>query len=93
MINEKTKIEALRRVRNIEGQVKGIRRMIEEERYCVDILIQISAVRAALKSLAMVILKRHVESCLTDAIKSGSKEERKIKIEELMEVFCRFGCL
>jgi DNA-binding FrmR family transcriptional regulator len=91
MIDEKTKIEAQRRLKSIAGQIGGIRRMIEDERYCVDILTQISAVRAALESLAMVILRRHIESCVAEAITSGTEEERARKIDELMDVFSRFS--
>ncbi|HUV06561.1 MAG TPA: metal-sensitive transcriptional regulator [Spirochaetia bacterium] len=76
---------ALRRLKNIEGQVRGLQRMVEEEKYCVDILMQVSAVRAALKSVAMVILKRHVETCVSDAIKTGGEESTQI-INELMDV-------
>ncbi|HID54945.1 TPA: metal-sensitive transcriptional regulator [Candidatus Poribacteria bacterium] len=91
MIDEKTKREALRRLRRIEGQVRGITRMVEEERYCVDILTQISAARAALQSLAAVVLKRHIESCVAEAMTSGSEMERVEKIDELVEVFFKFS--
>ena len=76
---------AMRRLKNIEGQVRGIQRMVEEEVYCIDILTQISAIRAALKSVGMVILKRHVETCVSNAIEFGGAERSHI-IEELMTV-------
>lgn len=91
MIDEKTKTEALRRLKSIKGQVKGIEKMIENERYCVDILIQISASKAALESLAHIVLKRHIESCVTEAIMSGTEKESSEKINELMKVFSKFG--
>jgi len=91
MIDEKTKPEALRRLRWIEGQVRGIARMVEEERHCVDILVQISAARAALQGLAAVILKRHIESCVAEAMTSGSERERLEKIDELVDVFSKFS--
>ncbi len=77
--------KALRRLKNIEGQVRGIQRMVEAEKYCVDILTQISAIRAALNSVGMVILRRHIETCVSEAIRSGGKETSEI-IDELMSV-------
>ncbi len=82
---------AFRRLNIIEGQVKGIQRMIEDEKYCVDILIQLSAVKAALGKVGAIILKRHVESCVVDAIESGSEENMAEKIEELVQVFSRYN--
>ena len=77
--------KAYRRLKNIEGQVRGIQRMVEEEKYCVDILTQISAVRAALNSVGMVILRRHIETCVSEAIQSGGDERSHI-IDELMSI-------
>jgi len=74
---------AVRRLKNIEGQVQGIMRMVEEEKYCVDILTQVSAVRAALNSVGMLILRRHIETCVTNAIKAGGEGKTEI-IDELM---------
>jgi DNA-binding FrmR family transcriptional regulator len=78
-------LKALRRLKNIEGQVRGLQRMVEEEKYCVDILTQISAVRAALHSVGMLILRRHVETCVSDAIETGGTDRVEI-IDELMTV-------
>ena len=80
--------KALRRLKNIEGQVRGIYRMIEGEKYCVDILTQISAARAALNGVGMIILRRHVETCVTDAIQAGGTERAEI-IDELMNVLSK----
>ena len=90
MINEETKAKALGRLRRIEGQVQGLQRMIEHEAYCVDILLQISAARGALEQVEKLLLGRHIESCVTDALRSGSKSERQQKIDELLDVFTRF---
>lgn len=79
---------ALRRLRSIEGQVAGIRRMIEEERYCIDILTQVSAVRAALNSLGLNVLKRHLDHCVTDAARRSDAELSGI-VDELMAVLAR----
>ncbi len=79
---------ALRRLRSIEGQVSGIRRMIEEERYCTDILTQVSAVRAALNSLGLTVLKRHLDHCVADAARSNDRELPQV-VDELMAVLAR----
>ena len=79
---------ALRRLRSIEGQVAGIRRMIEEERYCIDILTQVSAVRAALNSLGLNVLKRHLDHCMADAARRDDRELPRV-VDELMAVLGR----
>jgi CsoR family transcriptional regulator, copper-sensing transcriptional repressor len=80
--------EALKRLVNIEGQIRGIERMVENEKYCVDILTQISAVRAALKRAGMLILKRHIRNCVSSAIKKGGSEGNEI-IDDLMQVLLK----
>jgi DNA-binding FrmR family transcriptional regulator len=80
--------EALKRLVNVEGQIKGIERMVENEKYCVDILTQISAVRAALNRVGMLILKRHIKNCVSSAIKKGDAEGNEI-IDELMQVLAK----
>lgn len=91
MINEETRTKTLGRLRRIEGQVQGLQRMINDDAYCVDILLQISAVQGALDQVQKLLLGRHIESCVTDALRSGTKSERQQKIEELLDVFARFG--
>jgi DNA-binding FrmR family transcriptional regulator len=81
------------RFKRIAGQVAGIQRMVEEDRYCVDVLLQIAAVRAALDQAGKLLLGAHVETCVRDAIESGAPRERKAKVDELLEVFARFGSL
>ena len=81
--------DALRRLKNIEGQVRGIYRMVEEEKYCVDILTQVSAVRAALNKAGMTILRRHIEHCVADAIRSSDEMSSHRIIEELMQVLAK----
>ncbi len=78
--NEKAQLE--KRLKIIEGQVRGIRAMVEEERYCTDILIQIAAVNKALKSIANIILESHLKNCLVKAI----KEQEPEVIDELMNL-------
>ena len=79
------------RLSRVAGQVSGIQRMVEEDRYCVDVLLQIAAARAALDRVGKVVLGNHIETCVADAFASGRPRERKEKMEELMEVFSRFG--
>lgn len=86
-----TQEQARRRIRRIAGQVAGIERMIEEDRYCVDILLQVAAVRAALDGVGKVVLRSHVETCVSDALASGRPKQRREKIAELMEVFAKFA--
>jgi DNA-binding FrmR family transcriptional regulator len=78
-----------KRLVRIEGQVRGLSRMIEEDRYCIDIVTQISAVRAALRRLEEEILRDHVGHCVEHAIASGNKADQRRKIEELMAVVGR----
>ena len=79
------------RLKRIAGQVAGIQRMVDEDRYCVDVLLQIAAVRAALDQVGQLMLGAHVETCVADAFASGSAGERRKKTGELLEVFSRFG--
>lgn len=79
------------RLNRIEGQVRGICRMIEEERYCIDILNQIQAVKAALRRVEEEILKGHAAHCVAHAIESGNAKDQKQKFDELVELFGRYG--
>jgi len=90
MIDGTTKAKAIGRLRRIEGQVQGLQRMIDGDAYCVDILLQVAAVQGALEQVEKLLLGRHIESCVSDAFRSGSKGERQRKIDELLEVVARF---
>ena len=84
--------EALvKRLHRIEGQVRGIERMVEEDRYCIDILTQISAVSTALESVALQILDDHVKHCVAGAFASGDAEAAAGKTAELLEAVQRFA--
>jgi DNA-binding FrmR family transcriptional regulator len=83
------KTSCAKRLTRIEGQVRGLSRMVEEDRYCIDIVTQISAVRAALRRLEEEILRDHVSHCVEHAIASGNKADQRRKIEELMAVVGR----
>ena len=91
MLNDETKGKIRGRLRRIEGQVQGLQRMVDSDAYCVDILLQVSAVLGALEQVQKLLLGRHIESCVADAMRSGSKGDRQEKIDELLDVFARFG--
>jgi CsoR family transcriptional regulator, copper-sensing transcriptional repressor len=84
-----SKASCAKRLSRIEGQVRGIARMVDEDRYCIDIVTQISAVRAALRRLEEEVLRDHVAHCVEHAIASGNKADQRRKIEELMNVVGR----
>jgi DNA-binding FrmR family transcriptional regulator len=79
----------LKRLGKIEGQVRGISRMVEEKRYCIDIITQIAAVRAALRRVEEAVLKDHISHCVQHAIASGDAAEQRKKVAELMDVIER----
>jgi DNA-binding FrmR family transcriptional regulator len=91
VLDDETKAKARGRLRRIEGQVQGLQRMIEADAYCVDVLLQIAAVRGALDQVQKLLLGRHIESCVADAMRSGSRSDRRQKLDELLDVFARFG--
>lgn len=77
------------RLRRIEGQVRGIAQMVEEDRYCIDILTQLQAVKSALAKAESEVLKRHAACCVAEAIASGDAEGQRIKFNELVDLFER----
>ncbi len=81
----------VKRLHRIEGQVRGIERMIEDDRYCIDVLTQIAAVNTALESLAFTILDDHVNHCVAGALASGDPVEAETKSKELLEAVHRFA--
>lgn len=84
-----TKSQCLKRLSRIEGQVRGLARMLEEDRYCIDVITQIAAVRAALRRVEEQVLEDHVGHCVEHAIRSGDAEEQRKKVVELLEVLRR----
>ncbi|SDF05257.1 metal-sensitive transcriptional regulator [Sporomusa acidovorans] len=88
MLNEREKIDIKKRLRRTGGQISGIEKMVEEGRYCVDILQQIMAARAALNQVALIIIESHTKSCVVNAIKENRTEEA---VDELMGVLSKFS--
>ncbi len=84
---DKSRIEA--RLRRIEGQVRGIQKMVEEDRYCIDVLTQVNATRAALESVALQLLADHTEHCVTEAIQSGKGPAKVRELNQAVERLVR----
>lgn len=91
MLDAPDKRKLLTRLKRIEGQVAAIRRMVEDDAYCVDVLVQIAAARGALGKAGTVLLGSHVEHCVRDAFEHGDADERQAKVDELMDVFARYA--
>jgi DNA-binding FrmR family transcriptional regulator len=88
-MNPKAKTSVLNRLQRIEGQVRGLARMVEEDRYCIDVVTQISAARAALRRVEEEILRDHVAHCVEHAIATGDKADQRRKVSELIDVLSR----
>ena len=88
-MQDEAKTSVLNRLQRIEGQVRGLARMVEEDRYCIDIVTQISAVRAALRRVEEEILRDHVAHCVEHAIASGDQADQRRKVGELIDVLSR----
>ncbi|MBY0508653.1 MAG: metal-sensitive transcriptional regulator [Rhodospirillaceae bacterium] len=89
MMQINTKNACVRRLKRVEGQVRGLTRMVEEDRYCVDVITQIAAVRAALQRVEEEMLRDHIGHCVEHAITSGNQAEQRHKITELVDMLGR----
>ena len=90
MMNDRLKTSVENRLKRIEGQIAGIRRMVAEDRYCVDTLTQTSAVVSALRGVEDLVMQNHLQTCVTDAIQGDDPTEKQEKIDELMSVIGKF---
>jgi DNA-binding FrmR family transcriptional regulator len=88
MINARVKAESLKRLKKIEGQVRGVAKMVDQEKYCIDIINQLTAAKNALDGVARIIMKRHVESCVSQAIIHGKADDM---IDELITTVYKHG--
>ncbi len=88
MLKDKEKEDVQKRLKKISGQIIGIDKMIDDERYCIDVLQQIMAARAALTKVALIILENHAKSCMVQAVQENRAEQ---SIEELMEILKQFN--
>jgi len=85
-VDPEIKASNLRRLSRIEGQIRGIERMIEEDRYCADILMQVSSAQEALRSVARSLMRNHLAHCASHAIRAGSDQEKEAMYDELLEI-------
>ena len=90
-VQDAQKEDVLRRLSRIEGQVKGLRRLIEQDTYCVDVLTQISSVHEALRSVGKIIMRDHLQHCVTDALRADDKARAERTYQELMDVIYKFA--
>ena len=86
-MNNDTKAGVIRRLQSVEGHVRGIQRMVEDDQYCIDVIKQIGAVQAALSKMQQIILDDHLHSCVTTAIRGDDPERREAVIDEILGVF------
>jgi DNA-binding FrmR family transcriptional regulator len=85
-----THFEDIVRLKKIEGQIRGVQKMIEEKRYCIDILTQLNSVVGAIKSVEENILERHLKGCVNQSFTKGSKQDRALKVDEIVGVLKKF---
>lgn len=85
-----THFKEITRLKRIEGQIRGVQKMIEEKRYCIDILVQLLSVEGAIKSVEEDILARHLQGCVRQSFSEGREEERKEKIDEIIQILKKF---
>jgi len=85
------KSEAVKRLRTLEGQVRGLEKMVESERYCIDVLVQIAAAQEALRGVGKIIMRNYLENCATNSIRSQDEGQRQATYDELMDVIYKFA--
>ncbi len=90
MLEGKEKQSVINRLRRIEGQVKGITKMVEEERYCIDILNQTAAIASALKNVENIVMENHLNTCVAEAMRTNDEEVKREKSAEVMDVISKF---
>jgi CsoR family transcriptional regulator, copper-sensing transcriptional repressor len=88
-VDPEIKTSNLKRLRRIEGQVRGLQKMVEDDRYCADILMQISSVQEALRAVGRELMRNHLRHCAADAIRKGSPEQAEAMYDELLELVYR----
>jgi DNA-binding FrmR family transcriptional regulator len=80
------KEQALQRLARIEGQIRGLRRMVEDERYCGDVLVQVASVHEALRGVGKLLMRNHLRHCITDALSSGDERDREEAYAEVLDL-------
>lgn len=87
MLDEQGSKEITKRLKKVEGQVRGLQRMVDDGRYCMDILQQLTSVVGALRQVERLMLRQHLETCVADAIKHGANDDQRRKLDEVMKYF------
>lgn len=90
-VQDTKKEEVVRRLNRIEGQVKGIKRLVEEETYCVDVMNQISSVHEALRGVGKILMRDHLQHCVTDALRDGDEAQAEKTYQEMMDLIYKFA--
>jgi len=90
MMNSESKKKAVNRLKRIEGQIRGLQKMVNNDRYCIDILAQTASVVSALKGVEDLVMENHLQTCVADAMKSNDHENKQQKIDEVMNVLSKF---
>ncbi len=90
MMNSKQKEDVLKRLNKVEGQIRGINKMVSDDRYCIDILTQTRAVASAIKKVEDLILHQHLHGCVTSSMRSNNEEDKIEKINEVMDLLSKF---
>ena len=91
MLDDDIKANVRTRLKRVEGQIAGLKRMVDSDDYCVDLLLQVSAAQGALGAIGQVVLANHIRTCVSEAFQHGSESDRTKKVEELMDVFGRYS--
>ena len=90
-VNGNEKDDILRRLNRIEGQVKGIKRLVEEDTYCVDVMNQVSSVHEALRGVGKLLMRNHLQHCVTDALRDGDPSKAEQTYQEMMDLIYKFA--
>jgi DNA-binding FrmR family transcriptional regulator len=90
-IQNEEKEDVLRRLNRIEGQVKGIKRLVDEDTYCVDVMTQVSSVHEALRSVGKILMRNHLQHCVTDALRDGDDTKAEKTYQEMMDLIYKFA--
>ena len=90
MTNDAAKKEVIKRLNKIEGQIRGIVKMVESNRYCIDVLIQTRAIVSAIRKVEDIVMNRHLKTCVAESFRSNNREESDEKIAEIMDILSRF---
>lgn len=91
VLTEEEKKRLLARLKKSEGQVRGVMRMVEEDKYCVDVMNQVAAIQGALAEVSKHLLSRHLDTCVRNAMESGKAKDRTRVLDELQDLFARYG--